>query len=207
MLTTLATLRGTGLATLVGALGFLLRDPSLALAWLAIVVVPVGWALGARRTPPLAAGLVPFLWLVIAWLRIESAPTLAMAGCTWIGLFGAGYAGGLWLPSGAVLAGLVAACLSWLPGLGWSPAVAARLLSLSPATLVIESAGFDWMRHPAVYEPVGVDAIGPRVRLPWRGKLAGPVVLLVGCGLSMAAGRTRMLTWRPASSSAPSPRT
>ena len=59
----------------------------------------------------------------------------------------------------------------------WPPAVASRLLDLSPTVLVMECAGSDWMRHPLVYEPVGSDRFERRA---WRGTLAGPTLLLVG---------------------------
>ena len=72
----------------------------------------------------------------------------------------------------------------------WSPRAAALLLDFSPATLLVESAGVDWMRQPAVYGPAGADAIGPDLRLPWRGELAGPAVFLVGCALACAARYT-----------------
>lgn len=63
----------------------------------------------------------------------------------------------------------------------WSPEVAARLLDVSPRTLLMESAGVDWMRHPAVYEAVGTDRIGPGLRSVFRGPVAGSATLLVGC--------------------------
>lgn len=63
----------------------------------------------------------------------------------------------------------------------WSPEVAARLLDLSPMTLLMESAGVDWMRHPAIYEAAGTDRIGPGLRSVFRGPVAGSATLLVGC--------------------------
>ncbi|MCP3919450.1 MAG: hypothetical protein GY711_28260 [bacterium] len=195
------------LASAIGWVAFVRPDTALSLAWLALVAVPVGWGLGAARTPPAVALLAPLAWLACGAFFL-SPPTLALAGAAWTGLAACGYAGGVLAPRGTFVAALVCAGACWLPGLGWSPPVAARLLDLSPATLVIESAGIDWMRHPAVYEPVGADAIGPELRLPWRGKLAGPVVLLVGCTLTLVARRTaRIVPCPPASSSARSPKT
>ncbi|QDV07051.1 hypothetical protein Poly30_25700 [Planctomycetes bacterium Poly30] len=49
----------------------------------------------------------------------------------------------------------------------WSPEVAARLLDFSPRAFTMEIAGFDWMRHPSVYESVGTDRISPTLRQPY----------------------------------------
>jgi hypothetical protein len=95
---------------------------------------------------------------------------------------------------------LVAALLAGLPGRGGAlgaplePALARLALDLSPATLVLESAGVDWMRDPAVYDPVATDRFQ---RLPYRGALAGPLVLLVGCALASLAGLRLRRARRP----------
>ncbi len=63
----------------------------------------------------------------------------------------------------------------------WSPGVTSWLLDLSPRTLLMESAGLDWLRHPAVYEAAGTDRLGPGLRTVFAGPVAGSATLLVGC--------------------------
>ncbi|HIL36446.1 MAG TPA: hypothetical protein EYG26_03095 [Planctomycetes bacterium] len=77
-----------------------------------------------------------------------------------------------------------------LQGGAFDPATTAWLLDLSPATLMVESAGLDWLRHPAVYGPAGGDALGPDLRGPW-GALAGGVLALVGYALTQLGWRLR----------------
>lgn len=60
------------------------------------------------------------------------------------------------------------------------PDLGARVLDAAPATLLAESAGLDWMRHPAVYAPAGTDWFSDR-RAPFDGSLAALVALVVGC--------------------------
>jgi len=215
-------------------------DPVALLVWLALVAFPAGWLSGA-----LGARLLPLGWLVPAsWWALAAAvgassalepPSLAWAALVWSGGFAAGLALGTlgrsrpW--SGAGLALLACGTLAALPAPSpspnawgeraqWPAPLARVLLDLSPATLVCESAGIDWMRHPAVYDRVGTDRFH---RAPWRGSLAGPVALVVGCALSAGASlRGRSLRrarprsdsdegadeevgpWRCASTSAPS---
>ncbi len=64
----------------------------------------------------------------------------------------------------------------------WSPRVTATLLDLSPRTLLMESGGADWLRHPSVDEPAGTDRIGPGLRSVFAGQVAVSATLLVGCG-------------------------
>lgn len=63
----------------------------------------------------------------------------------------------------------------------WSPGLTSWLLDLSPRTLLMESSGVDWMRHPAIYEAAGTDRLGPGLRTVFAGPVAGSVTLLVGC--------------------------
>lgn len=102
---------------------------------------------------------------------------------------------------------LGAALLSALPGGAgrvssgaFSPQTTVWMLDLSPATLMVESAGIDWLRYPAVYGPAGGDAIGPDLRIPWNawgwapipgGVLAGGVLSLVGYALTCLSRRLR----------------
>jgi hypothetical protein len=69
----------------------------------------------------------------------------------------------------------------------WPARAAAVMLDLSPVSLVCESAGVrDWMWREGVYEPAGVDRLARR---PWRGSLAGPTMLVVGCILAACCSR------------------
>jgi hypothetical protein len=63
----------------------------------------------------------------------------------------------------------------------------------------MECAGVDWLRHPAIYEPAGALDIDPGLRQPFRGKLAGPALLLLGCALA-ALGVVRARAQERASS-------
>jgi len=60
------------------------------------------------------------------------------------------------------------------------PFLGVRVLDAAPATLLAESAGLDWMRHPSVYAPAGTDWFSDR-RAPFDGTLAALVALVVGC--------------------------
>jgi hypothetical protein len=103
-------------------------------------------------------------------------------------------AGALALATFAACALPLAPALSAVP---LSPELRARLVDLSPATLVAECAGLDWLRHPAVYEGSGTYDLDPSLRSAWRGALAGPLVLVLGCAAAAAgtaiarAGATR----------------
>lgn len=70
-----------------------------------------------------------------------------------------------------------------------APDTASRLLDLSPVTIAAESAGIDWMRHPAVYGPAGTDWFSGR-RRPYSGT-SGAVALLLGIA---AAALLRRMT-------------
>jgi len=140
---------------------------------------------------------VPALWALGLCLVAPVPPRVDLALACLVGLFAAGLGLGrcldrqrsaaVWSGAGAVFLG--GALASALPALGgvageapWSPAWAAGWLDLSPVALVVEVSGLDWMRHAAVYAPVGADSIGPELRQP-HGTLAGMTVLLVGCTL------------------------
>ena len=195
---------------LVGALGAWpgLRgpDPLATLGWIALAALPCGLAAGVWRLKPWPfAASVPALWgiaLALAGALSERAlPAPSWAALVWCGLFAAGWglARGFELGTrAAAVASLALTALAILPSAGavlgrpWPPAASARLLDLSPATLALESAGVDWMHHPAIYEPAGALDIDPGLRRPWEGKLAGPALLLVGFGLAaFGAGRAR----------------
>jgi hypothetical protein len=204
----------------IGALGSVgviwgAADPVALLLWISLSSVACGYLAGA-----LGAGLVPYgvvapaTWMVVlvalAGVSERDVPTPFWAALVWTGFFagGAGLgrlgrrrgAAAAWSGAGWLL--LLSALLVALPARGacsgrpWPPRTASALLDLSPASLVLESAGIDWMRHPAVYDPVGTDRFE---RAPYRGTLAGPLVLLVGCVLAAGCyGRERSLRTEPA---------
>ena len=209
----------------VGALGALPGsrsgpDPVALLAWLALWSAPAGFACGSfgARHGALSA-IPPAAWMglvaVVDGLSPRDLPSPAWAALAWTGLYAAGHGASRLAPrAGAAgvgalfLLGALLAALPILPGfLGqpWPPAVAARLLDFSPATLLAECAGLDWMRHPAIYAPAGAADIDPATRVAYRGALAGPLAFVVGCALAtlgegIARARARKPTPEPASS-------
>lgn len=206
-------------------------DPVALLAWLALWSAPAGFLCGAGGVPlwPWAA-IVPAAWMGLVasvdGLSPRDLPQPAWAALAWTGLFAFGLGLGRLRPGNAIggagalllLGALLAALpLTGLLGAPLPPAVAARLLDLSPVTLLAECAGLDWMRHPALYDPAGTVDIDPSLRVAWRGTLAGPVAFVVGCAVAAVGERVararaasreaRDDRWPSTSTSAPSPRT
>lgn len=195
----------------IGLLGLLFVDgesePVNLLAWFALSAPAVG-CLGARlglRFWPL--GLVaPAMWMALYTLSsaslLQGAPTPFYGALVWTGLFAAGWAAGVnpkrtgWAAPGWLL--LLSAFAAGLPGLvsllGEAPPQSwvALALDLSPVTCVLECAGLDWMRHASIYELSG--SLAPDARTPYRGMLAGPLLLVVGWGLVMASERRSRCT-------------
>jgi hypothetical protein len=175
-------------------------DPVAALFWIAVLAPAAGAlaaGLGVAIVP--AGWLVPVLWCAPLWLASSARPlpSLGWSALAWGGLYAAGSAlgtlarrrgGSAWTAAAAALA--LSGALALLParaalgGRPWPSGIARALLDLSPSALVIESAGVDWMRHAAVYDPVGTDRFERRA---WRGALAGPTALVLGCALAAAA--------------------
>jgi hypothetical protein len=188
-------------------------DPIAFLAWLSMCALPAGVIAGATSAPLWPIGpAVPAAWMAIFGLVAASStrvlPTPTWSALAWTGLFALGFALGRAQPGrrwrNAALALLACALLdalaisgSWLSS-PFAPAISARALDLAPATLLAECAGIDWMRHPAIYEPAGAIDIDPSLRVAWRGALAGPIILLVGCAAALAVER-RMSRARRAS--------
>jgi len=189
--------------TLAGLLGLATSregawNPVAELAWLALAAPALGVLAGGLALRRWAL-LPPSLWGLGLVLAARGRPdlsaldgALAAAGLYGLGAgLGAGCAARPWRAAGATL--LVTGLLAALPGGGgalerpWPPRVAARLLDLSPVTLVLECAGLDWMRHPATYGPAGTMDIGPELRSAWRGSGAALAILLAG-GASVLAG-------------------
>jgi hypothetical protein len=186
----LAAVAAPGLVPLAGGAS----DPLVLLLWLAHVAPATGAAAALLRLDgwpygAAIAGAWSIVTVCVAGVseRIVPAPLWAMAAVA--GLYYAGFAVGR--AAGSTRSSLApVACVtllaSWLPlapgvsGAPWPAALASRLLDLSPATLVAECAGLDWMRTPGIYDPVGTDRFQ---RQAWSGELAGPASLLIGCTL------------------------
>ncbi|MCK6444863.1 MAG: hypothetical protein L6Q99_00570 [Planctomycetes bacterium] len=206
----------------VGALGCLpvsSRGPDLfaALAWIALVAPALGaaaHALGVRLWP--YGFVAPGLWMgAIAAVDASIERDLATplwGALAWTGLFALGHAfAGLWRAQRAasvpVLFSLTALLVA-LPEKGglaaepWPPGFTARALDASPLAWVTESSGaFDWPWQQSHYARLGVDRFERR---EFRGRLAGPVLLLVGCGLAaLVHAFRRRLEPRPRTGSPP----
>ncbi|MFT7679246.1 MAG: hypothetical protein ACI8QC_003247 [Planctomycetota bacterium] len=192
-----APMIGLGLLAGLPLCGLVSQDPVLAWAW-AGVVAPAAGALASGAERPGAPVWRPWLTGLVAalvlGLALPGLPSVGGALGAVAGLAGLGWGLGLWAGErrGALAIGLfVAAALSAvLPGLGgvlgdapWAPEVAAGLLRASPATFVVESGGVDWLRHSAIYDPVGGDSIGPSLHQAW-GSLAGLAPGVVGFGVA-----------------------
>jgi hypothetical protein len=195
--------------TAIGALGALpgsrgRPDPIAFLAWLSLCSLPAGVIVGGSGAALWPIGpAVPAAWMAILGLVAASStrvlPTPTWAALAWTGLFALGFALGRAQPDrrwrNCALVFIACAVLDALAISGaWlasplAPPISARTLDLAPATLLAECAGIDWMRHPAIYEPAGAIDIDPGLRVAWRGALAGPIVLLVGCAAALAAER------------------
>ncbi len=179
----------------------------LTFAWLALWALPAGVLGGAEAG--IAAWLIPVGWfLALAAAALGGAGGGLQQSFDWLygglalsGLFGVGLSLGVRTKENALGVGaamlLLILALGAAPSLGglagnspWSPAVTAQLLDISPVSLVLENAGFDWMRHPAIYTPAGADAIDPTLRLPFQAPASALWVFAVGCALSWACLRT-----------------
>ena len=194
-----------------GALGLLVPgEPSetgrviVLLGWLALLAPAAGAFVAARGTAlwPLAL-VAPAVWMALVGVidasSLHGLPTPAWAGVAWTGLYLSGFgigcvqSGRPFAYAGALL--FLATSLFALSGAfgfrvaGGGHELAAWLLDLSPVTLVVECAGIDWMRHPAIYDVAG--DIPPDVRTAYRGILAGPCVLLVGLTFAIFGARRR----------------
>jgi hypothetical protein len=205
-------LRELALALLLGGVGSLGalplggRTPELfaALAWIAIAAAPLGalaCALGVRLAP---YGLVaPAIWMAaIAWLDAAVARDLATplwGALAWSGLYAFGWALARFATERRAWVAPALACatlaLSALPEKAhlarepWPAEVTAWTLDASPLAWVTESAGaIDWPWQKSHYAALGIDRFERRA---FRGRLAGPVLLVVGCALAWLAAALR----------------
>jgi hypothetical protein len=179
----LSRTEGGGLRTLgCAALGLGCSAIWMGCAWSwGPVAPPLGPLRGMLGLAPVAGALVAGLGLG-AWL-CRRAPTWQPAA------YAAGLALGLLLVALPTRAGLGGEVLARR-----APAWSAGLLAVSPWTLCLEAAGFDWERHPAVYEPAGSDWSSGARRGP--GHRVAAWLALVGGGLlgllaRLLAGRRR----------------
>lgn len=178
--------------------------------WCSLVALPAGALV--RREVGWGLALLPATWIVASLGTSWLAPSLfsrswaAAAACSALyalgfslrTVFGAGklLRGPSWSAAGLLwlLSGLLCALPSGAGRLAhpWPPATTAKLLDLSPQVWVFESAGFDWLRHPAVYERAGAADLGPDMRVPWR---APSAYLALGAALllTLTVGRSRRI--------------
>ncbi len=168
--------------------------------WWAALVAPCTSALATGCWRPWLGGMASLSWLVAwTWLGRDLPREHLLGGLGGlVGLLCCGWAmGQIAGPRSVLSAALMALVLClfltgapagfWLfSDPPWSPSLAARLLDVSPAALLMESAGVDFLRLPAVYGPVGADCMDPNLRLAW-GNLAGWGVGVLGLCLSTAA--------------------
>ena len=189
MRTSLLVVSALGLVGLSSGLG----APVGALSWMALTAAAGGaWMGGWARS--LLAWAPPLVWAG-ALMLVRGVPAPLSASLAVMALYAAGMGLGAWLSreraAGAAL--LVSAGLALAPTFGgglakpWEPELSAALLDASPVAWIVESAGIDWMRHPAMYDPAGTADIGPELRSGRRSWLAAVVLLVVGCISSLAA--------------------
>jgi|LWDU01.1.fsa_nt_gi hypothetical protein len=182
-------------------LGWLSSAPALSvLFWWALCAAPTGAlaACGHWR----GAVLVPMLWGLVAgvpwadfaqqsavfprpWAGAAALLALYLVGFSLANLCGAmrprrclAVAAALWVVAGLLCALPSGAGLLARP----FPAEAlAVLFDISPQVWVFEVAGFDWLRHPAVYEPAGAADLDPTLRTAWgfQGALAALAASLI----------------------------
>lgn len=162
-----------GCAALLGTLACAaprrILDDLVATVLLAVVVVVlVEHVHGGVPAPWSVVGLVGGIQLAAAGVR-RVAPRLARSAAPWCA------AVIVVASSGFDLFGVAPAAFARV-----DPHLGARLLDVAPATVLAESAGLDWMRHPNVYAPAGTDWFSDR-RAPFDGTLATLVALVVGC--------------------------
>jgi hypothetical protein len=178
-------------------------DPIAFLVWLAFVAPAAGALAGTLGLAPWPhAAAVPGTWMLLL-VAVDALGARDLATPVWAalaatGLFALGFALGRlapahlrWRAPAAVLALAVVTTLAPFAGAllraPWPPASSATLLDLSPATLLAECGGVDWLRHPAVYDAAGSSEIDPRSRSPYRPALAGQLAFVLGCAFAAAA--------------------
>ena len=197
------------IAFLLALLGLLPRanDPVAFLAWATLSAPAVGvlvgsYGIGAFYGATVAAGYtLGLIWSDV--LGEADLPQPLWAALLVAGLYLSGMGLGRRVPgrglpaAGVVLLGgllLSGASVQW--GLGgdeagsWAaryPGLARVFLEASPLVLAYDCAGVDWTHGQAdMYRLSGVEWF---VRRPWRGILAGPLSIVVGCALLLHSRR------------------
>ncbi len=178
------------------------------IAWWALLAPSLGIWCGARGLSawPFAV-LLPASWMLV--LPFTNTTEFILPDPAWgivalTGLFATGLGIGRFARRPATAFGASFALIAILAGLPFisaplarqSPAWAARVFDASVVTFAMECAGVDWSRHRAIYDAAGTEWFSDR-RAPYRGKLAGPVALLLGCA-SWTLGRRRVRDLRQA---------
>ncbi len=180
-------------------------DPIAFFTWLAFVAAAIGALAGASRLPlwPHAAA-IPGTWMfvvvIVDALAPRDLPTPLWASIAASGLFACGFAVGSLVRTerrfevaGWMLA--LAVLLVVLPVAGgtlraaWPGSATEFLLDLSPATLLAECAGIDWLRHPAVYDAASTADLDPSSRSPYSPALAASLVAVMGSLAALLAVR------------------
>ena len=197
------------IAFLLAVLGLLPRadDPVAYLAWAALSAPAVGVLVGAHGIGAFYGATVAASYtLGLIWSDVlgeADLPRPLWAALLVTGLYLCGMGLGRLVPGrGIPLAGIVllggvllsGASVQW--GLGgedsgsWAaryPGLARVLLELSPLVLAYDCAGLDWTHaQPEMYRLSGVEWF---VRRPWRGILAGPLSIVVGCAFLLLSRR------------------
>jgi len=170
-------------APVLGASSASLGPVAVAL-WAAALGLAVGPAV---RAPRRTAALAPLLLGAATWFALDAAGAsrplpvaLVVAALVAAGATVAARSPGA-ARAGLPLAAALLVLLGGLPDLfgaapaGWALEDAergARALDLSPASVLAEAAGVDWMRHPSVYAPAGTDWFSD-ARAPYDGTVVG----------------------------------
>ncbi len=188
------------------------------LTWLAFLAPAVGALAAGLRIPlwPHAAA-IPGTWMLVL-VGVDALGPRDLATPIWsslaaAGLFGLGFGIGRLLRSenaAVTAAGLLtlSAILVLAPVAGatlrapWPARASAILLDASPATLLAECGGIDWLRHPAVYDAAGTSDIDPRTRSPYAPPLAAGIVLVLGCALAIFGERSARARGSPSDAAA-----
>jgi len=180
-------------------------DPIAFFTWIAFTAAAIGALAGGRRLPlwPHAAA-IPSVWMFVVVsvdaLGPRDLPTPLWASIAASGLFAFGYAVGRitrfeqrFAVAGWMLALAVVLVLMPVSGgilrAAWPGTATEVLLDASPATLLAECAGIDWLRHPAVYDAAGTADLDPSSRSPYSPALAASLVAVLGSLAALLAVR------------------
>lgn len=180
-------------------------DPIAFFTWLAFVAAAIGALAGAARLPfwPHAVA-IPGVWMfvvvIVDALAPRDLPTPLWASIAASGLFAFGYAVGRlahfeqrfavagWMLGLSVVFVMLPVAGGYLRA-AWPGTATEFLLDASPATLLAECAGIDWLRHPAIYDAAGTADLDPASRGAYRPALAATIVAVLGSLAALLAVR------------------